>query len=572
MKHCSHCDSEQCYICKPGYYYSKKNNECFKCKIENCEQCERKRVCSFCKDGYFWDAKQKKCLHCSPGCLKCSSLDRCYTCPVNRFVLITKTVIMNKPKTTLNGLLGAFLNSLGSISAENLPENTQRIQYESNCLEKCPSEVDGADVVVNFAERKCVTTASKMGHLELSSLPDIKNDDNFLDDMEKLKMHYIQEIAKVRGIGANKVVGPDEDVAGECTNNGAIKKIFRGNLASYYICRCLPQYVGDICQIPVELHRETQSRLVGILDKIHRSLPQMKRGKYKQVMTALINFNKFKIEAPVISRIIDVLAFLLDRQRSLDNKKKLYKLYDAIVLSVFDMIEDIKKRDINTLEADFDDEKALTIYQKMLDRVVNQFETSFENISYSKSFLKDSRMEYVGLNTYSFIISEYPLVQSVFRLGNPNIDSSFNTEDNTQIELISSSTDGHLNSKYNVQFINFSIVLFQDHFSDYEMITNAQYLKLIDSYNPHVPVINNDALVKDLRVRFPLLTIPGFMDIKSHIYCRAFSSKSYEQEMVEGVAESFDEDTKYASCLFENMDSFSNRYFAVFIKKRDDKD
>lgn len=486
--------------------------------------------------------------------------------------MITKTVISEKPKTTLNSLLGAFLNSLGSISAENLPENNGRIRYESNCLEQCPSEIEGADVVVNFAERKCVTTNSKLGHLELSSLPDIKNNENFLDDMEKLKVHYIQEIAKVRGIGESKETNPDDNLAEECTNNGTIKKIFRGNLSSYYICRCLPEYVGDICQIPIELHREIQERLVGILDKIHRALPQMKKAKYKQVMTALINFNKFKIESPVISRIIDVLAFLLDRQHSLDNKKRLYQLYDAIILSVFDIIEDIKKRDINTLEADFDDEKALAEYQSMLDRVVHQFEQSFENINYSKSFLRDSRREYVGLNTYSFIISEYPLVQSEFKIGNPNIDSSFNTEDNTQLELISTTSDGHLNSKFNLQFINFSLVLFQDHFTEYDMITNAQYLKLIDPYNAHLPIKNADALIKDLRVKFPLLTLPGFMDIKSHIYCRAFDSKSYGEEMIEGTVESFDEDTKFASCLFEGLESFSNRYFAVFILKRDDKD
>ena len=243
-----------------------------------------------------------------------------------------------------------------------------------------------------------------------------------------------------------------------------------------------------------------------------------------------------------------------------------------MLLSIFDLFEDIHKSSNNRLGVNFDAEQEEIILKEKVKKVVMLIEASFEDLDYAHSFLNESLKEYVGLHTFSFIISEFRLTSSSFQTANPNIDSSFNTEDVTHLDLVPSKDDQPPDAKYNIQLINFSVELFQSEFTEYELLTNVIYLKFLDSLNPHIRVVNESIGISGISLSIPLLTLPGFVDIKNHIYCLGFRSGGYHLGKITGVVMDFDEDTKYATCLFEEIDAFANTYYGVFIKKRDDKD
>jgi hypothetical protein len=269
---------------------------------------------------------------------------------------------------------------------------------------------------------------------------------------------------------------------------------------------------------------------------------------------------------------MEALGFFLDRNHSVDNQKRLYILYDSMLLSVFDLLEDIHKSSNNQLLVNFDAEQEELVLREKIKKLVMLIEASFEDVDYAHSFLSETSKEYVGLQTYSFIISEFKLLKNSFQTSNPNIDSSFNTEDVTRLELVPVDPEKPINNKYNVQLINFSVELFQPEFEDYDMLTNVLYIKFLDSLNPHIRIPNKNLQLSGLRLEIPMLTLPGFVDIVNHIFCFGFRSGKYELGPIKGVVEGFDEDSRYVTCLFEGLDAFTNTYYGVFIKKRDDKD
>ena len=567
---CNHCDQKQCYICKRDFFYDDKSKKCKKCKIEFCEQCISKTECMICNSGYTFNLKNNKCEPCKGGCLRCSSEGRCYECPVDHFVMLHETIKNNNKRNILSKLLSTFL---GSVSV-NLPSTPiTMIEYNSECLKECPKELDSKPVIINYAERKCVVkTTEKTQQMPLMRGFGLQESGSLYNEIDKIKVHYVNEINKIKKASLAKKVTTEDHVSSECFNNGLIKKIYRGNLASYYICRCLPGYLGDNCQLTQELHIIVQKNLLQMLDNIQHQMPTLNKHRYKEVLNTLISFNKFKIDEVVVTKIIEVLGFLIDRNHSLENKKLLYVLYDSLFLSVFDSMEDIKKKGQSELLVNFDAEEKSLLLQEKIKNIILLMEISLEDMDYAHSFLSKHKKEYVGLDTYSFIISEYTLRQNKFRISNPNIDSSFSNEEITNIELVSSNEDGKLNSKFNLQFIHFSIELLGFNFTDlnFELISNVLYFKFIDSLNPHIQVVNKNVYLKSIKMNVPLLTIPGYTDIKKHVFCLSFKSSNYVLGQTKGIVQDFDEDTGFLSCLYENIGSFTNTYFGVFIKKRDD--
>ena len=305
-----------------------------------------------------------------------------------------------------------------------------------------------------------------------------------------------------------------------------------------------------------------------ILDRINKDLPIMSKHDFKEVLKTLITINKFKIEEEVISKMIEVLGFLLDRNRGLDNKKKLYVLYDSLILSIFDSLEDLHKKTKKELMSNTDIQKKENICHEKIEQLVVLIETSLEDMDYSHSFLVNQNDEYIGLDTSSFIIFEYPLNQSEFRISNPNIDTSYDVEDPTNVEFIAS--DGHPNSKYNIQMIVFSSALFSFEFNNYQLLVNPLYIKILDPNNQHKQISNVDALLNGVKIEFPMLYLPGFENIKNHLMCKTFKTGQYENSQLNGKVVDFNEDMKTVTCEFEKIGSFSNTYFGVFILKRDD--
>ena len=569
-KNCSHCSQNTCYICAENFYFHEKKKKCLKCNIENCESCFNAKTCANCRPGFRFNSKSHKCEKCAGDCLRCSESGHCYECPVDHFVLLHEKIKKKSGQTILNNLLGMFLGSVG-MNVPSMPVTT--IEFRTECLKECPATLDGLPVIVNLAQRRCVVkTTDQTQQVPSVSLPNLSKTGSFYLEVQKLKLHYLEEISQVKKSSLRRKAAPGVQVSEECFNNGLIRKIYRGNLSSYYICRCLPGFMGDNCQITRELHETIQQKLLLLLDSIHQRLPTMSKHRYKEVLNTLIEFNKFKIDETVVSKVMEALGFFLDRNHSVDNKKLLYILYDSMMLSVFDLLEDIHKASNNQLLVNSDAEQEELLLRGNVKKLVMLIEASFEDLDYAHSFLDETSKEYVGLQTFSFIISEFRLGPTSFQSANPNIDSSFNTEDVSNLTLLPAKPGADLDPKFNVQLINFSIELFQSEFQDFDLLTNVLYLKFLDSLNPHIRVSNHALGVSGLRLSVPLLTLPGFVDIKDHIFCYAFKSGDYESSHVKGEVQGFDEDTRYADCLFSGEDAFSNTYFAVFIKKRDDKD
>lgn len=233
-------------------------------------------------------------------------------------------------------------------------------------------------------------------------------------------------------------------------------------------------------------------------------------------------------------------------------------------------MEDLRKTSSQDRLGNVDLQRKRAKYQDLITRLVKMIETSFQHMDYSHSFLKAQKDEYVGLDTFSYVIAEFPLSRSEFQVSNPNIDTSFNLDDSTLISLSPSAKDGHLNSRYNIQIISYSMTLFNFHFPRYELLSNPIYLKFIDPHNPHVKVSNKAALVKSMEITFPLLYLPGYDQLEKHLYCRAFASDNYEDDgLALGTVVKFDEDSQAVVCQFTGEKSLSDMYFSVFKLKRD---
>ena len=567
-KNCNHCDEDRCYICKKGYFFNPKTKKCSQCKMDNCDQCISFKKCGICSPGFYTNGKSKKCTPCPKDCLKCSATGHCQSCPIDHFILLEEKITHSKSPNILSSILGMFL---GAVAAKLPPVEMTQVEIHTKCVDKCPEEIDGQKVTVNLAERKCIVKSKDdKASLPPISLPFLSESDSIYHNIMQLKFHYEEQIGHIKKVGLAKKPEEISKVSSECFNNGLIRKVFRGNLSSYFICRCLPGFMGDNCQITEELHQETQKKLIALLDKIKMRLPSMSKHDYKEALSSLILFNKFKIDSPVISKILTILGFLLDRNRGLDNKKKLYVLYDSLILSVFDMLEDLRKVNPRELMGNSDIQKQQLELEKKIEQLVILIETSLEDMDYSKSFLAKQKDEYIGLDTFSFIISEYPLNNTNFQLSNPNIDTSFNTEEGTEIDLI---TNGdHPNSKFNIQLIIFSVTLFNFEFKKYQLLTNPLYIKFLDSSNPHVAVKNSDALVNGIKINFPLLFLPGYENLERHLFCKTFKTGNYDDSTTNGTVLNFDEDTGIVTCEYSNISSFSNMYFGVFILKRDSLD
>lgn len=570
-ENCNHCDSERCYICKKGYYYNKKKKKCLRCKIENCDQCFSFKKCAVCRAGFYFDKESGECTSCPKNCLKCSSAKHCHSCPINYFILMKETVTHSQTPNILGSILGMFF---GSVGAKLPPVEMTQVEIKSDCVEKCPEEIDGQKVTVNLAERKCVVR-EKGGEEKVIfppvGLPQQGPSDSIYHDVMQLKLHYDEQIEHIKKVGLAMKGNQGSSVSSECYNHGLIRKVFRGNLSSYFICRCQPGFLGDNCQISKELHSEVQSKLMDRLNQLQKDLPSMSKSDMKEILSTLILFNKFKIEEPIISKIVNIMGYLQDQEASIDNKKKLYVLYDSQILSVFDLMEDLRKHKSRDRMGNIDDQRRLDKFHGLITQLVGMIETSFQHMDYSHSFLKAQKDEYVGLDTFSYVIAEFPLGRTEFQISNPNIDTSFNIDDSTVISLISAEKDGHLNSRYNIQLISYSMTLFNYHFPRYELLSNPVYLKFIDPHNPHVSVGSTQALVGKIKVTFPLLYLPGYDQLEKHLYCRGFSSGSFEDgAMLEGEVVRFDEDSQSVLCEFTTKKKgLGDMYFSVFKLKRD---
>ena len=371
---------------------------------------------------------------------------------------------------------------------------------------------------------------------------------------------------------STKEIRKSAEKSAECNYNGNLKKEIRGNYQSYYLCRCDADYLGDNCQIPRDLYNNVQSRVLELLEEIKKQFAHLNRHNREKFLTAMVMLNKFKISRPVLESMINVLQSYVSNEKHLDNRKRLYLFYDAVLLNLFDALEDLKKMPFDSYNSNVELQNERSELNELVAKVIQMLETSLEDHTYLNSFLEMTSSHYQSLDTYSFVMSEYRLADydrsAGMTIRNPNIDTSFNVIETNRLFIDFDPNNKIKDSEYNLQILILAAPLLEEKFkrSSDVAVSNAKYLKYIDPKNPHKKLLNRDIKTNIVRINFALIFIPAFEDIFNNVQCVAYSSVTGKSN-IKGKAVNFNEDLMVVTCEFQAYFEFENFYFAVSIQK-----
>jgi hypothetical protein len=407
------------------------------------------------------------------------------------------------------------------------------------------------------------------GLMSMLNAPEATGDKNFLEVIRSFKVKYDEEIEKIKKSADQRKA---EGKSLECFHNGKLKKEIRGNYESYYICRCDADYVGDNCQISRQLYDSTQAKLMGYMDEIEKQFVNASQHHRKLFLTSLILINKFKVGRPIIERMVTIVEHYLQKDHELDNRKKLYVFYDAVILNLFDSLEDLRKVDFETFNTDSGIQSERSEVYILIHKVIEMLEASMEDHVYLNSFVAKHNSHYLGLDTYSFVLGEYRLKRldksKGFAVHNPNIDTSFNVVHSNRIHLNFEDSFDPTNSKHNLQMFALAAPLFDDKLKTYLDIpvSNFMYLKFVNPKKTHEPISNRDNKLLSLKIDFALTFIPAYDDILANVKCVAYYFGT-DKDNVQGNPVAIDEDKMIITCDFPAYFEFRNYYFAVSMNK-----
>lgn len=572
-KNCNHCNETNCLVCKEKHFLSQDRKNCKKCDLKNCLVCATETVCKQCRHGMFFNKEEKKCKKCPMNCLRCTSDGQnCMSCPLNYYTLEEELISHNtsNSKMILPNIFSLIFGAMLSSPSFNITQ----IKIINKCVERCPKEVEGKKVIVDESKRKCRVVINKdmEKNVHTLDLPATSKDDTVLDTIMALKVKYDEEIMNLKK--SSLINDALTDNSAECFNHGMLDKKIKAD-SSFYICKCDDGYMGDNCQISSHLYKNVQKNIIQIFKKMETDFVNHNMHSQKLILKAFILVNKFKLSKMVLDKMIFLLSSTLSHNKEMDNKRELYILYDAILLNLFDLLEDIRKKSSEELASNIELKKLEKKIYVDIHLVMQMLENSLEELKYAQSFLDRGSIEYITFDTYSYTISEYRFKDfkdkdSSFKVNNPNIDTSFNI--NAQNSISFKFKEGFKidDSPYNLQILTFSAQLFRDHMEIMRdtLITNVLYLKNIDSTNLTKRISNNQAGLKKVILNFAMLFIPSFVDneLKENIYCKAYSFAG-GQNVLSGKVIDVDDDEQTVTCEFYSYFEFRNHYFAVSMMK-----
>lgn len=513
-----------------------------------------------------------KLNRCKGGCLRCmDDSDNCLECPVDKYTLQEQVITHTTRGIDLfAGILGLFFG----VSLPTPKISVTEIKMMNKCLDKCPKVYGEKElpVIIHEDERKCLVKSDD-GQVQRQILPTQTDDDDIPKYISKLKMTYDEAI---KNIEKNTKNTNNPDQSQECHFNGILKKEIRGDLDSYYICRCSPGYMGDNCQISRTLYDDVQQKITNLLKKIKAKYTKLDNESRNSLLGILISLNKFKINRPNIELIIAIVQTFVGQDKHLENKKKYYLLYDSLLLNLFDLREDLRKRPQaeSLYIIDVNDEMSLIYID--VDHVLIMLEKSLEDLNFANSFLDKNSKHYIGLQTYSYILAEYRYSNynknDGFLIANPNIDTSFNNVNNNYMYLSLKSDDKNALSGSNLQIMNIASPLFiekikmnrKDMSTKPTLVSNIVYLRNIDPKKPHMKIRMSELGVDVVRIKFSMNFIP-FVELEMHhLYCMGYSVTPGILN-VRGNCISYDDDAEEATCEYELTGEFENYYFGLEV-------
>lgn len=482
--------------------------------------------------------------------------------------------VVRSDKNVRPSFIQTILSSFFSLS----PMNVTEIKVTNKCVDSCPESFKGKSVTVNEATRQCVVQESDIE--AIMDTPTMDNSGSVFENVTKLKIKYDESITNAKAeFMANRVA----DKSDKCSYRGSLKKRERGDYDSYFFCRCNEGYTGDNCQIPLNLAHDYQNLLAEALDTLNNQITSNSQQSRKIFLESLFVMNKFKTSLPLMEKMASVIQIHLKQDKVIENRKKLYNLFDAILLNLFDLMDDQKRLPLDVYETSSEIKQESDAIYDTVNLVIREIENAFEDLRYTHSFLEYDMKHYIGLDTYSYIMAEYRLSSynkdRGYSISNPNIDMSTYTKfASNWIFVTFVDKDNTKNNIYHLQALNFSSTLFEYKMNPLNItfLSNLLYLRLIDPDNPHVNVEASDAGVYSFSLKFALLFVPAYEDLGKYLACRAynFEKNDYLAGNLEKFIDPFEDESDdennenaYAVCNFRALFSLKSYYFSVVMRK-----
>ena len=569
QENCEYCDEKGCKYCGEGFFVNADTKACEKCSLKNCLRCKTSNLCQYCDDGYFFNKETKECEKCMKNCLTCyESKDNCMRCPITHYTL-HETI---KTRTDKTGTSNASCVPL----YPELAHEQIEIKVINRCVKKCPKQHKNKQVVINDAQRVCMVSVDH--HANHLHAQNSKSSTNILDTMTKLKLQYQSAIARIR---AESKEHPHKTGTDSCNYHGKLMKRERGNYDSYFFCRCETGYTGDNCELTETMLKTFHLHIIETLNNIETHTVKGDTQSRQQFLDALLMANKFKSDLTIIQKCLGLIHHYLNYDKEIENTKKLYTVYDALLLNLFDLIEDLKKTNLAEYEAEHDikaknDEIYRTIYS-----VVQHIENSLEDLRFSHSFLERDMTYFITGDSNSYVLAEYRIEEYKADKGfftiNPSINlSGYSGFAGNTVFLKYRETGPEKTEDANLQLINFAAALFEgkaDFFNDV-FVSNLIYFHTLYQSKPHKKVNLDVFGVKAVRIKFSLLFVPSYDNVKRHLFCKAYCFDMNEavsgelERFIEAGDDDEENETAFVICKFHTHIPFKSYYFGVSIKKR----
>lgn len=562
---CFRCTSlGKCLVCALGFFFDSQNNKCTKCKIINCNLCKNNQVCSFCFNGFYFNEQTEKCVECPDECLRCSNDGKnCITCPCHKTPKQEQITIYREDKITPISSLFTILFSIFRPTVEPVTIIKSEIRSIVKCID--PFSNNSSIISVSLSNNKRIISVE---HLTGA----FSSDDNLTIKIQKLRENYILEIERTKKEAFIKSKNTDNKNNIECYLNGILKRKIKGNVGSYFECECKNGYIGDNCQISESLFASTQIILLEFIEQTEVEFLDHDNHHSKRFLSILSHLTKFRTSPAVILKIVQIMQVFLKINSEIDTRKDLYLLYDSLLLSCYDNIEEIQKSmgELSSIETKTQETKHQVF--DLIHTLIEMLENSLEDFIYVNSFLEQNEEHFKSLNSYSFIIIETRIraynEQIGIKVPSPNIDTSFNAGNSNKVFFEFKSKPEVVNMLESLQVLVFSEALFEEKLktAGFKSFSNLFYLKLLNPFRPKEIVDWRERKFELLRIEFSLNFVPAYENVIEVVSCLAlrFSEK---EDKIEGRAIAFSDSNLTVTCEFFSYFELQKYYFFVAEKK-----
>jgi hypothetical protein len=400
-------------------------------------------------------------------------------------------------------------------------------------------------------------------------MPFVDIDGDLVENIQSIKAQYDQEIQRSKD---GYLTNTKQQRNKECHYNGVLKREFKSNKLSYYICRCDPGYLGDNCQVSKDLYFNTQKKLVDFMNRLQKKTAGKDRRSQHIFLTAMTVVNKFKLSRQLVEQSFTIVNNYLGKHHEAENKRKLYTIYDGLLLNAFDLLEDIQKFPREEVFADSFLQQELEDIQSLILKVVEQLKLSIQSFQQDNLLLPDgfaARLK--NLNTHSFVVEEFSMAnykpESGFAIRNPNIDTSFHTIQQSYLWPEIETRGQVTGPEARIRVINFAAPLFELSLKKAREtpISNMIHVILIEALVMHGGSFNAGQSIKKLKIDFALNFLPATENILGEVACNGFFIGKRER-WVSGTAIAFNEDSNTITCLFNVYYDINQFHFGVSIK------